>query len=455
MRAYFQTCMRLKKTKTLFEDFMNNLVVTPKRFLSELLPYDTSTKMNGSLRTSLKEYSLLLEAMGQAITALQSSRFEQFDAVVGENACQIRAVKIAMTTQKCFESVKSIQAQITNSKLKIETLSTSLEPLMRRGTSLQSLLEQEEEMDVALTSDELFLFESFLLSVAKIVKPAKVSSPLCRNDAADPKKLKQFGADISTSFTENLLRKVRQLLSAASVAFVQEQAKFLKDEQLEKMCSEDFIVTYNSWPCIPMFWTYKTLLLAAQKKGIPLVIYAKFLAKDKEYGIVDEDCIVFQPTVGNQGSFYEESVPYPSDLAKAAIFVQGVVCANTDLLPSNSQWRKTITTQKLDVILAGAADHRQYPNPEGDRLIKELNDGELERYKKMSRSEGYALENPSMFFIQHVYPATIGSMPQLIQKAKLLAEKVICSFLPERSIPEWPERAVTQIMYYLEDEGKI
>ena len=102
-----------------------------------------------------------------------------------------------MTAQKYFESVESIQAQITNSRLKIETLSKSLEPLMKKGISLQSLLKQEE-IDVALTSDELFLFESFLLSVAKTVKPAKVSSPLCRNDAADSKKLKQFGGDVST-----------------------------------------------------------------------------------------------------------------------------------------------------------------------------------------------------------------------------------------------------------------
>lgn len=428
---------------------MNNLVVTPKRFLSELLPYDTSTKINGSLRTSLKEYSLLLAAMEQAITALQNGDFEQFDAVVGENACQIRAVKIAMTAQNYFESVKSIQAQITNSKLKIETLSKSLEPLMKRGISLQSLLEREE-IDVALTSDELFLFESFLLSVAKTVKPAKVSSPLCRNDVTDYKKLKQFNTDVSTSFMNELVKRTKQLLSAASVIFVKEQAKFLKNEQLEKKCSEDFLVNYNSCPCIPMFWTYKTLLLAAQKKGIPLVIYAKFLAKDKKYSTVDEDCIVFQPSVNNQGSIYEESVPYPSDLAKVAIFVQGVVCANTDLLPSKSQWRKAVTVQKLDVILAGAADHRQYPNPEEDRRIEELNDDEFEGYKTMARSKGYALENPSVFFIQHVYSATIGSTPQLIRKAKL-AEKVICSFLPDRSIEEWPQKAVTQIIYYLEN----
>lgn len=260
---------------------MTSLVVE-KNFLSELLPYDTSTKINGSLRTGLKEYSLLLAATKQAMTLLRCGDLEQFDAVVGENACQIRAVKIAMMIPKYLSSADLIQAQVEKASQKIETLSKSLEPLMKRGISLEILL-QEEDIDVPLTSDELFLIESFLLSVAKTVKASKASSPLCRNDAADPKKLKQFEKGVSASFTDNLVKKTRQLLSAASVAFVRERAQFLGDKQLEKMCSEDFTVTYNSWPCIPMFWTYKTLLLASEKASIPLVICAKFLAKDKEY----------------------------------------------------------------------------------------------------------------------------------------------------------------------------
>ena len=206
-------------------------LVTQRNFLIELLPYEASTKINGSLRTGLKEYSLLLAATKQATLAIQSGDLEQFDAVVGENACQIRAVKIAMTFPRYLGAIESIQAQIEIAQQRIEKLSKSLEPLMKSWVSLQALL-QEQGLDVALTADELFLVESFLLSVAKTVKASKASSPLCRNDAADPKKLKQFEKDVSTSFTDNLIRKIRQLLSTASVGFVREQAKSLDDRQL-------------------------------------------------------------------------------------------------------------------------------------------------------------------------------------------------------------------------------
>lgn len=260
---------------------MTSLVIK-ENFLSKLLPYEASTKINGSLRTGLKEYSLLLAATKQAMLSVQSGDLEQFDAVVGENACQIRAFKIAMVFPRYLGAIESIQAQIETAQQKIEKLSKSLELLMKSGISLQALLE-EQGLDIPLTADELFLVESFLLSTAKTVKASKASSPLCRNDVADPKKLKKFEEDVSTSFTENLVRKMRQLLSAASVRFVREQAKSLGDKQLETMSSDCFTISYNSWPCVPMFWTYKTLLLAAQKMGVPLVVCAKFLAKNLEY----------------------------------------------------------------------------------------------------------------------------------------------------------------------------
>jgi len=110
-----------------------------------------------------------------------------------------------------------------------------------------------------------------------------------------------------------------------------------------------------------------------------------------------------------------------------------------------------VSALNLGVILAGAADHRQYPDPKEDRRIEELGDEEFESYRKMARANGYALENPSTFFIQHVYPMTVGKLPQIVLKAKL-AERVIQTFLPERSIEEWPQRVVTQIMGYLEED---
>jgi len=110
-----------------------------------------------------------------------------------------------------------------------------------------------------------------------------------------------------------------------------------------------------------------------------------------------------------------------------------------------------ISALNLGVILAGAADHRQYPDPGEDRRIEELGDKEFESYRKMARASGYALENPSTFFIQHVYPTTVGKLPQIVLKARL-AEEVIQTFPPGRSIAEWPQRVVTQIMGYLGEE---
>ena len=107
--------------------------------------------------------------------------------------------------------------------------------------------------------------------------------------------------------------------------------------------------------------------------------------------------------------------------------------------------------KNIGVILAGAADHRQYPNVEEDHRIETLKDEEYEGYKAISRREGYSLENPGMFFIQHVYAATVGSIPQLTQKTKL-AEEVTSTYLPKCSLAKWPQKAVTHIISYLEEE---
>lgn len=177
-----------------------------KNFLSRLLPYELSSKTNGSLKSGLKEYSLLLEATRCAILALKNGNLEEFDAVVGENACQIRAVKIAMLFPKYMQTIQSLQNRVELAQQKIVQLTKTLDPLMKSGISLEKLL-QEPGLDIDMTSDELFLIESYLLFIAKTVKPSKASAPLCRNDAADPKRLKQFEKDVSASFTDNLVKK--------------------------------------------------------------------------------------------------------------------------------------------------------------------------------------------------------------------------------------------------------
>jgi len=65
------------------------------------------------------------------------------------------------------------------------------------------------------------------------------------------------------------------------------------------------------------------------------------------------------------------------------------------------------------VILAGAADHRQYPDPKKDAEILALNDAEFTQHVALAQSKGFAETNPTTFFIQHVYADSSDSLKQV------------------------------------------
>ena len=82
-----------------------------------------------------------------------------------------------MMIPKYLSSAELIQAQVEKASRKIEILSKSLEPLMKSGVSLETLL-REENIDVPLTSDELFLMESFFAFCSQNSKTIQGFVPL-------------------------------------------------------------------------------------------------------------------------------------------------------------------------------------------------------------------------------------------------------------------------------------
>lgn len=220
-----------------------------------------------------------------------------------------------------------------------------------------------------------------------------------------PNKLKTLNSDISSYFLTRLASKLRRLISDSSVSFVKKMASDLQDASLLKMVSE-FTKEHNSWPCTPMFWSYKTLLAFAQKNGIRLVLHVKFLNEiENGYRVVDHAYLHFKPCEITNS--YREIHPSEEDLSMPACIIQGVVCEKEgNVLPSKQEWKERVAqNQVIDVILAGAADHRQYPNP--DQTVDVI-DPEFENYKALAEKNGFSLNNPTTFFIQHVYSAKVG-----------------------------------------------
>lgn len=377
--------------------------------LSQLLPYDTGSKKNASLQSGLKEYQTLLKALFESTTYMEERNLEKFDSLVGENACQIRAIWMAqLASQNPFDLV-SLQNLITSASDKVEALldHKTISALMRCDKTLKAVLETEH-LDIPLNPQELFMIESYLLAEMKTVLSCdeKITS-ICRVESADPKKLQRLG-NVSTSFARHLLSKVRRMLATASVHFVRDCANV--DASLARMVSEEFTTEQNTLPCIPMFWTYKTVLKVAKKEKIPLILHVKFLEKhSEEFSVVDEDFVFFE--IGADGS-YIPTQPDDEKLNKPTCVVQGIATPGKDGgVLTKTQWRASIKKHGvIDVILAGAADHRQFPDPELDHLFHSLNDCEYMNYRTLAKKEGFSFENSTTFFIQHVYTALAGSV---------------------------------------------
>jgi hypothetical protein len=94
-----------------------------KRFLlSELLPYHPLEKTGTRLLAGLNEYDFLLAAAEIAIKLASQQSISNFDPLVGENACQIRALKNCLIFSKYPINCDNLLKAIILSKKKIGLL---------------------------------------------------------------------------------------------------------------------------------------------------------------------------------------------------------------------------------------------------------------------------------------------------------------------------------------------
>ncbi|MFZ4773511.1 MAG: hypothetical protein ACOYK9_05925 [Chlamydiia bacterium] len=373
-----------------------------KYYLHELLPYNTEMKMHVELRSSLREYEALLAIAIQALTYFQKGEYEKFDALVGENACQIRAICIALIALKNLIEFDLVLIQLAVVKERIAFLLTEnfIKNLMASGISLNELM-LKENLSLLLNFEVVFSILSFILTETKVTikKDETEFSPLIR-EKNDYKKLKSFG-EITTSFSDKFVTKSRKMLAELSTQFIQEITKELSDNNLQRMLSDNFIQSKNSLISLPTFWTIKSFLLTLKKESIPLFIHVKFMQKlDDEIRFIDDELLFFE-TISSCSTEPKMGASYNQN---PIMVIQGITLIDSDLSRSKKEWRDRIFKHSItDIVLAVAADHRQYIEPEQNKIIDQLKDREYEYYKALAKSEGFSLENPSTFFIQHIY----------------------------------------------------
>lgn len=368
--------------------------------LSSLLPYDIQNKKHEDLKKLTHEYLFLISVLIESMEDFNNRNFKNFDALVGENACQIRAVKIICiyenSTVNCLALINRA-CQIQETIKNLEKISDFFR-LMPQKTTFYDLLKMYN-LNLTLCSDAIFLVRAWLLTKAK-----KISSNfptvlnLCLTERIDPKNIQNMG-EISYSFADKLLSKSKKSLSLESVNFIKNYASTSGDLSLQANLSNKYTILHNGYlTCIPMFWTYKAILKLIDGLKVPVILKCHLLKKDGER----KQVFISSTEDQNKCSYF---------LDKPIFVVEGVALIDEVFILNETDWKNIILKYSTsDIILAAAADHRQYPDQNFDGLFELYSDLELQFFKKMASNEGFSLKNPSKFFIRHVYCQTLKEL---------------------------------------------
>lgn len=382
--------------------------LTNAHYLSDLLPYDPIVKIGDRLEAGLREYLLVLTATEEAIEHLKMGKLGSFDPLVGENLCQIRAVKLALTIQECSFDIERVLNAVIDSRKKIEHALLYFFKIKKNKISLKDFL-NFENCDIPITKSEIYLIKSFILTKTKTLKSEEKSTPLVKNDITDTKKIKQFG-DVGSLFAKNFVAHLRQKLAAVSVNFIQDLSKELEPSHPDvKRVSNKFLIDHNGLSCLPCYWSTRIALEKAQYAGMPIVMQAQQKAKDHNYKIVDSTTVYFKAT--NQG--YCATTLENLDQETPALILMGTTCRNLEQLPNKPTWIKELVTYcPVELVLAYAASHRQYPD-ESKSVCSELINPDYLYHKGKAEEWGCSYENPKLFFLAHAYCEKIKNLEKI------------------------------------------
>lgn len=390
--------------------------INSKHPLTVFLPC-ASSLVTKVLRTKINEYIFLVSNLLKAIELLQKGEFSRFDALVGDNACHIRALKICTLLNDCLTSFALNLPRIEHVKSKLDHL-ISQNDISDFG-ALDDFLEKFD-LIIELSHDELFILGCYFLTVVKEVLPQEASNPLLQKETTISSKLKDLGTVITNRFSDNFVNHMRKFMASSSVRYMQQEAQFVSCKEVaSEMVSPNLTFLHKNLDCISIFWSTLIVMERALNLGIPIIIDAAQKASDYGSRTISKASILLK----SNGNSYTIVDPKNENLDQVGIIIRGITYQSIFELDSKKEWiKKLISFQPIDLFLAYSAMHRQFPDPAQDHLITQFSNPKFEEYQQKSLEWGCCLDNPSLFFISHVYCQKIGNVPNLLDPSEIFGD---------------------------------
>ena len=395
-----------------------------------LAPNDFFSKKMNITREALASIFIFWQL---ALENFLNGHYSKHDALVGENACHIRAFvlyEISLLTKDnpVFLSVlKDTIAHLTNIVHSIETVTIDNETAK---DSVETFLVKNElifKIPKSFFFHIKYIIDSYLLTVTKESLP---TTGLTLRERTSYQPVRDWG--FAYNRAQYLVHNTQKVLSASSCEHILYEAELLNKPHLHQLLKIKKDAHGRSF--IPQFFTAKVLFLRALQKNTPLLFK---ITRYFKHTPIDNICLLLKP---NQKQTDFEVCSNVSAKDAPIVMIEGVVNYDS-IYESLEQYQNRLLSKSiLEVILANFAIHPQYsgdlkhlpppfdealsslmqitPEPksmpnrqtECDDLIVENSFNEIyaekedfERHRKYANEEGCSLDNPSLLFINHMY----------------------------------------------------
>uniref|UniRef100_UPI0026206B08 hypothetical protein n=1 Tax=uncultured Legionella sp. TaxID=210934 RepID=UPI0026206B08 len=338
------------------------------------------------------------------------------DALVGENACHIRAFALLdiaqLTNNEHFHTTLiTIIAEIKYIINTIDALTLTTEDtkksvknfLIEHGLIFFIPNEFAEQLK--------YLIDSYLLT---LTKEQLHTSGLTLKERTSYEAVRNWG--FAYNRAQYLVHHTQKSLSAMSCEYVISQAKLLKNNDMSLLLHIKKDAHERSF--IPQFFTAKVLFLRALEKNTILLIK---ITRYFNLTPLDTTVLCFKPNASNND--FELCSNFQDD--KPCVMIEGVIDYK-DIPETMAEYKSRFISQSiLDTILANFAIHPQYsgelkhlPPPFEEALLTLNNSDEVEnirintvltaqeefyRNRQYAIDNGCSLENPGLLFINHMY----------------------------------------------------
>lgn len=401
----------------------NRYVSVVKYHLTDLLPFTDNQQLTtrSDRERLLRLLTFLCKLTQLATRSFMLGQFEDFDAQVSENLCQIRAYKLLLMAdnspnimqQLVLIGIRCKEVQAKSVKLLADYQLIKANRLRNRSNKNNQLMSckeflHSEGFNLELTDEQYFLIQTFILSRYKIIDEHEICygidySMLCAEMLISSK-----------TFARKVVHRLQRNISQNSCAFI---FKLLADLDspsqkvylLQKMYESDEVGRH----ILPCYEVTKIILEHASKFNRIIHVGVTRLFRNKKDLLV----ISFIPNDEQFNLTLRDQTEQP-----AILLFKGIMKYNDYMSESKEQYiQRFLKVGFLKIILANMAQHPQYagllledkkfnPYAEIDRSTfpDSYNDyiksqeNEFLKYKYLAGEIGCRPENLNLFLLTHI-----------------------------------------------------